>query len=72
MNNVLKNIEKNQMGRMLKEFLECSERTRRQKVLSLVKSYSSPELVVALSTKFQKSEKRNACILLNDSLESPT
>lgn len=70
-NNILTNVEKNQTGRPSKEFLECSERTKRQKVLPLVKSYSSPELVLALSTKFQKSGKRSASLLLNDSLASP-
>jgi len=72
LNNILTNIEKKQTDRPLKEFSECSERTKRQKVLSLVKSYSSPELVMALSTKFQKSGHRSASLLLNDSLTSPT
>jgi hypothetical protein len=57
MNNLSKNIGKNQMGRPSKEFSECSERTKKQKVQPFVKSYSSPELVMALSTKFQKSGK---------------
>jgi len=43
LNNILTNIEKKQIGRPLKEFSECSERTKRQKVLPLVKSYSSPD-----------------------------
>jgi len=64
--------DKNQTGRPSKEFSECSERTKRQKVLPLVKSYSSQELVLALSTKFQKSGKRSSALLLNNSLASPT
>jgi len=72
LNNIPTNIEQKKTGRPLKEFSECSERTKRQKVLPLVKSYSSPELVLALSTKFQKSGQRSASLLLNDSLTSPT
>jgi len=42
------------------------------KISPLVSSLSSPELVLALSTKFQKSGKSSASLLLKDSLASPT
>lgn len=49
-----------------KMFSECSDRTKKQKILPVIKSHLSPELVLTLSTRFQKSRKISAYLLLQD------
>lgn len=43
-----------------------------KKVQSLLKSYISPKLQYAVSSKFQISGKRNSAQILKDIIESPT
>jgi hypothetical protein len=56
----------------LKNFSECTERSKKFKVLSLTKSHTSPELRYALSTKYQNSGKICAASLLNQFTTTPT
>lgn len=65
-------IATDNVGRPAKIFSECSERTKKKKVLPLLKSYTSPELTYAISTKLQKSGKRSTALLLKEANESPT
>jgi hypothetical protein len=60
------------VGRPSKSFLECREETKKMKVQSLVKSYTSPELVYVVSTKFQKTGKRDTAQVLKEVTESHT
>lgn len=64
-------IAPDNVGRPSKMFNECSERTKKKKVQSLLKSYTSPELTYAISTKLQKSGKRSTALLLKEANESP-
>jgi hypothetical protein len=60
------------VGHPSKSFLECREKTKKMKVQSLVKLYTSPELVYVVLSKFQKSGKRDAAQILKEVTESPT
>lgn len=53
------------VGHPSKLFSECTERTKRMKELSQVESYTSPELVCVVLSKFQKAAKRDAVQNLN-------
>lgn len=48
--------------RPLKHFSECSDRSKRQKIMPLTKSYTSPELIYAAQNKMQKSGVSMMCI----------
>lgn len=53
-------------------FNECMDRAKNKKIQPLIKSYTSPELTHAVSTKFQKSGNRNMAKLLKEANTTPT
>lgn len=62
----------NNVGRPIIKFSECAEITKKKKVKHLVRSYTSPELCYAASTKCQISGKKSVSKLLNESIKTPT
>lgn len=59
------------IGRPRKSFSESSDRTKKSKVKHIVDSYTSPELVKAISTKLHKSGKRNVVNVLSEAMKTP-
>lgn len=59
------------IGRPRKLFYENSDRTIKAKVKHIVDSYTSPDLVSAMSTKLHKSGKRNVANILNEGISTP-
>lgn len=59
------------VGRPKKNFETCTERIKKQKISSVVKSFTSPELTYAVTSKLHKSGKRSAALLFKELTSSP-
>lgn len=64
-------LKRSSVGRPQKNFQECTERAKRQKVSSLINSHCLSELAFSTATQLNKCGKRSAANLVKEIVKNP-